>query len=743
MLMMASLMAAPVFAQSHALFDALDLQREGLEEVARAVDAGDITAAERLLLDYYQRRTSPDYAPPPVRRDVELAEQNVRNIFTLRSATRDFGAVVDWHWEQEDKEWQYALNRMDWLRNFAGVYLETGDERYVQAWMDHVDGWIEAADDPVFPRTIDSGRRLRNMAISYLVIVQHANSPTVTPAFNVRMLASMAEQAEHLARGENYRRYSNWGTVETSGLATFALLFPEFNDYDDWLHEIWFRMRVQLSEMYHADGMHVEVSPLYHNHELKGWWEFIDLARANGIVSPLRAQIPMPPDIDLMRGPAYALKHLYKPNGILPQIGDTDDITDLDFLWNLGELLGESSYQYVARGGREGTPPRDRSTAFDDSGYYVMRSGWGETEPFENERYLLFSSLSNHPWHAHFDILSVIADGHGHELLKDPGRFTYNDDDPDRDHVKSTAAHNTIVIDGQDQPRRFTPPRADWVSMAGFDYVSGRNDGHPEIAHDRSVFFPEGEYWVVVDRLTGAASSRRYDQYWHLAERALGHVDVDEAARLITSPNLLIASPGVVSEIHLEENWISRYYRQREPSPSVRMSLQADSDVVWPTVLYPFPDGVDAKLSVEQITTSDDQAAALRITVDGRADYFLERPDGGTVVDAGPVRSDARLLFVRTNERGDIEAVHMIDGSFVEVDGVRVLEAAGEELAVSASNRRVDVDAGMLLRLATILSADGGFTINGDPVEVDLEDEFLRYVHPLLTDSRSGRDEDA
>src|SRR5690625_3253302 len=133
MLMMASLMAAPVFAQSHALFDALDLQREGLEEVARAVDAGDITAAERLLLDYYQRRTSPDYAPPPIRRDVELAEQNVRNIFTLRSATRDFGAVVDWHWEQEDKEWQYALNRMDWLRNFAGVYLETGDERYVQA----------------------------------------------------------------------------------------------------------------------------------------------------------------------------------------------------------------------------------------------------------------------------------------------------------------------------------------------------------------------------------------------------------------------------------------------------------------------------------------------------------------------------------------------------------------------------------------------------------------------------------
>src|SRR5690625_7846253 len=85
----------------------------------------------------------------------------------------------------------------------------------------------------------------------------------------------------------------------------------------------------------------------------------------------------------------------------------------------------------------------------------------------------------------------------------------------------------------------------------------------------------------------------------------------------------------------------------------------------------------------------------------------------------------------------------MIDGSFVEVDGVRVLEAAGEELAVSASNRRVDVDAGMLLRLATNLSADGGFTINGDPVEVDLEDEFLRYVHPLLTDSRSGRDEDA
>ncbi len=722
---------------SHALFGTLDLQRDGLKDVAQAVSDGDLADAERLLLEYYQRRTAPDFTPLPVRLDVARAEQNVRNVFTLRNATRDFGDNVDWHWEQDDKEWQYALNRMDWLSNFAGVYLETGDERFVQAWMEHVDGWIEAADDPVFPRTIDSGRRLRNMAVSYLAIVQHANSPTVTPEFNARILASMAEQAEHLAMAQNWRRYSNWGTVETSGLATFALLFPEFNDYDAWLHEIWFRMRVQLSEMYHDDGMHIEVSPLYHNHELKGWWEFIDLARANGASSPLRAQIPMRPDIDFMRRPAYALKHLYKPNGILPQVGDTDDITDLDFLWNLGALLDESSYQYVARAGREGSPPEDRSTAFHDSGYYVLRSGWGEAEPFEHERYLLFTSLSNHPWHAHYDILSIIADAYGYELLKDPGRFTYNDE-PDRDHIKSSAAHNTVVIDGQDQPRQYTPPPADWVSMAGFDFVSGRYDGHEEVVHDRSIFFPEGEYWVVIDRLSGATTNRHYDLYWHLAERALGHVEVDERARVIASPNLLIASPGVESEIHLEENWISRYYRQRETSPSIRLSMESSADVVWPTVLYPYPDGDPADLDVERIETSDDHVVALQISVGGVSDYVVERAEGGVAFDAGPIRTDARLAFVRMDAQGGISAVHMIGGSFLDVNGTRMLDAVGEDVAVSASNGRVEVEAGLLLRFATTLPADAGFTVSGAAVDLDADVKPVRYVHPLITELSSN-----
>lgn len=732
--LLAGILEAAAGGRSAALFDAIDLDRRELAPVNAAWKAEDQSGAEQALLTHFQNRTTPDFSPPPVRSNREEADQNARNVFTLRNETRDFGREVDWFWEAEDKEWQYALNRMDWLSNFAGVYLETGDERYVQVWMEHIDGWIAATDEPGFPRTIDSGRRLRNWAVSYLVIVQHANSPTVTPEFNARMLASMVEQAENMARGENWRRYSNWGTVETSGLATFTILFPEFRQSDAWLHEVWFRMRVQLSEMFHPDGMHVEVSPLYHNHELLGWVEFLNLAEANGVASPLRAQIPMRSDRDLMRRPAYALMHLYKPNGILPQVGDTDDITNLRFLAGLSSLLDDPSYRYVARAGREGTPPDARSVAFHDSGYYVMRSGWGEERPFGKEHYMLFTSLSNIPWHAHYDILSIIADAYGHELLKDPGRFTYNDDSPDRAHIKSTAAHNTIVIDGQDQPRSYEPPEADWVSMKAFDYVSGRNDGHEDVTHSRSVFFAQKEYWIVVDRLTGATRNHRYDQYWHLAERALDRVEIDAANRIIRSPNLLIASPFPDGSFMLEENWISRYYRQRSASPSIRISTSSAGSVMLPTVLYPY-DTNEGELRVDLMDEiRDDETTALRIVMENHTDHYIERLRGGDIIETGSIRTDARVAFVRSDERGAVVAAHLIGGSFLEIDGNQVLYVVGEDVSVSASHGRLDVDAGVLLSLRSTLPSDGGFTINGETVATSADNGITRYRHRLLSD---------
>lgn len=718
------------------VFDLIDLTYPGLEDVRVRIENGDRAGAGDALLAYYRGRTSPSFPEFPLTDDRAVADAMARNVFTLRNSTRDFGDSVDWAWVDEDKEWQYSLNRMDWLPVFAGAYRATSDERYVHAWMNHVAGWIAGVDHPGFPRTIDTGRRLRNWVISYLAFVQEENAPSVTPDFNQRMLASMVEQAEYLMRPESWRRYSNWGTFETSGLALFTLMFPEFKRSDAWLHEVWFRMHVQMDVSFHDDGMHVEASPSYHAHELEAWYEFLHLAEVNDVESPMRAQIPLPDDRARLRAPAEALMYLLKPNGHLPQIGDTDDESARDDLRSIASFLRSEEMTYVATSGRNGSPPSKRSAAFPDAGYYVMRSGWGEEgRSFDDEQYLLFTTITNRPWHAHFDVLSIVADAYGHELLVDPGRFTYNDESPERAHFKSTAAHNTVVIDGMDQTRFYTPPTSEWHSTAGFDFVAGRYDGHDAVVHDRSVFSLPGEYWIVTDRLSGDGSVHQYDQFWHLPEYALNCVEVDEDTRVITTPHLLIYTPRTDAKIHVEKSSISRHYRERTEAPSLRISTSTERPVVWPTVLYPLADSAPSihatPLEVRAVA-ADVRAAALRIEGEHFVDFYLEQVLPGEVIRVGDFETDARLIHARFDPAGQLVSLQMLDGGYVLRNGEELARIIGSRGTVATRSGEVYVDADMPIQVRVHVRGGRSLIVNGEEVETTSDTGVLSYEHPAL-----------
>src|SRR5690606_1517283 len=68
------------------------------------------------------------------------------------------------------------------------------------------------------------------------------------------------------------------------------------------------------------------------------------------------------------------------------------------------------------------------------------------------------------PWHGHADHTSV-AVRHGDEwLVGDPGTGNYNGRDGSRELLRSSAAHDVLVFDGEDQ---LVPHRAfRWVHTA-------------------------------------------------------------------------------------------------------------------------------------------------------------------------------------------------------------------------------------------------------------------------------------
>lgn len=715
------------------VFQYLNLDYPGLEKVKKAYQQGNLTEAKKELLSYYQNRTNRKLTEPekvyPYNKKV--VDRNTKNIFIIKSSPYDFGAKIDWTMTREDNQWQFSLARMNWFKNYIGAYQRTKDEKYVLAWMNQIESWLELAN-PGYPRTIDTGRRLENWVISHWIFVTKLKSPSVTPEFNAKMLLSMAEQAEFLYNPDHWRRYSNWGSFENSGFSKLVIMFPEFKRNVMWLREIYFRMRFQLNESFHSDGMHQEVSPGYHSHELEVWFDFLQLALLNGVKNPWHFQIPLQPLEKLMLPPANTLMYLYKPTGVFPQVSDTDERDERELLLKIGKHWNRADFIYVATDGKEGKIPDKTSVAFPEGGYYIMRSGWGNKDlPFNEELYLLFDCGTNYPWHAHYDILNIVATAYGYDLLKDPGRFTYNEGTA-REQFKSTAAHNTIVIDRKDQARRYTPLPARWHSLIGFDYVSGVQTSNSPVIHQRSVFFVKPEYWIVIDRLLGN-DSHYYDQYWHLSDKASGKVNITSNGQRVIAPHLVIISLMPQAKMSLEQGWLAYQYRQKVKAPVIHYSLREEPPVVWTTVLFPFklevPQLKAELLQVKIVEKNRDSAnpVALLISSDRWTDIFFEQQKPGYICSVNKLETDAHLAFVRFDDQNEIIAYQMVEGSYIKYRGKKIAQVMRRQADISVQNDSVEIEGECVSGFQFKVQNKPQVFLNGKKIEVKREKSKISF----------------
>ncbi|HEY2374026.1 MAG TPA: heparinase II/III family protein [Gaiellaceae bacterium] len=109
--------------------------------------------------------------------------------------------------------------------------------------------------------------------------------------------------------------------------------------------------------------------------------------------------------------------------------------------------------------------PREGLSVLGDSGFVVVRDGplWlafrcGVAAP----RFL--------PAHAHADALSFQLWWRGRPVVVDPGTFTY-EPGADRDWLRSTRAHSTVVVDGRDQFRLWGAFRSGPLAKVALRYA--------------------------------------------------------------------------------------------------------------------------------------------------------------------------------------------------------------------------------------------------------------------------------
>ncbi len=602
---------------------------------------------------------------------VERAKRAIEGRFDLLGfSDLSFGDPIDWqldpttgkrtplvHWSKidylnpgvaGDKKVTWELNRHTHFVTLGQAYWLTGDERFAEAFVSQATSWMDR-NPPKLGINWASSLEVSFRVIAWLWALHlFADSDRLTAKFVSRFFKYLVAQGRHI---ESYLSYyfspNTHLTGEALALSYLGAALPELARARRFRGN-GLKILLGKSEQHiRTDGTYFEQSSYYHRYTADFYMHLIALARAMNLELPREVEERL----------SLALDHLMwitRPDGSSPLYGDDDggrlltlnarkgdDFRDtlaigaalfdrgdwkfvagdapIEMLW----LLGPQALEHYDQLPAKANPETNR--AFVEGGYFVMRDNWS------NEAGYLLIDCGPHGegncGHAHADALSFEYAAEGKTWLVDPGTFTYTGDASLRDYFRSTAAHNTITVDGRSQSSPSGPfawnasaksQAKQFVEQAGFVYFEGTHDGYESLAdpvtHTRSILFlkQSGDsdlppIVVVRDRFN-ARARHRYALRYHFASGcsalACGNtVRASAAGRAIGVS--VFAEDDLTSSI--EEGWISRCYGKRELAPVALFETDAVGPQEFVTIIAPCKDVLGAQASCLQALAAIEQ----------------------------------------------------------------------------------------------------------------------------------------
>jgi len=652
--------------------------------------------------------------PESVHREIAEARRLAAHELTLLGHRMDYGEAIAWSrdpvsggdWSRDfspdivyrgparlgDIKLPWELNKHQYFFTLCQAAWLTGDVRFAAEIARQIQHWI--ADNP-YQRGINwiSALEIGTRAVSWIMAY-----PFYAGCCDERLRVELARSlAEHMLFVEQHLSVGPFANTHLAGEAAALVaggLFLSCPHSARWL-DIGLRTLDQEAErQVTADGMHAERSTAYHRFFLDQLYLAAALLRANG-------RSLAPASLTRMEQMTEALASFLFPDGAPADFGDADDArgiwvradcpSDYRGLLALGAALFErADVKAAARRvseevfwllGAEGLATFDRlptvstspqSVDYPDAGYYVMRGGTGWRQSM-----LAFDCgpLGFGPaGHGHADALSFQLHAAGSRFLVDAGTFSYNLDYAWRDAFRSTAAHNTLVVDGQDQsiPRdrmswaHKAQSRAHrWETTPWFDLADGEHDGYCRLAdpvrHRRTIAFIKPDVWFVWDELSGE-TAHRVDALLHPAAdcrvetRAGGHACVISPAGRRLDVWMVADANGeatrrpefdiVDGDDRHRSAWFSSGYGTRIPSRVLRIAHAFSARTSLVTCLSVAGVPKPAVRHRPGLMT-------CRLERDGRVDTFIYRTGENDVVDTSEATFDGTLLFFRKAGAGE------------------------------------------------------------------------------------------
>lgn len=406
--------------------------------------------------------------------------------FLNESWTFPFGAF---DWRPTDLQYGTRL----WLLNLH--YMEFLEGLSDEAFTTIVDDWIAHAPPYQSKYWLDTWNSFAVSTRCVVWLQQYARRGERLPdAFRERMLKSVVRQlrflTEHLETdiGGNH-------LIRNIKALLWGGRFWDSDEATEWQDLGQQLLAQELDTQILGDGMHYERSPAYHVQV------FADLLECYSVLEegPLKGRLG-----DRLSDMAQVTAHLIHPDGQVSLFNDggLEMARDPEMCLQVWEELS-------------GEDVRSSETfALSDSGYYGLRRG---------DEYVLVDAgkiaPDELPGHGHGDVFSFEWTIDAQRVVVDAGVYEYNPGQR-RVYSRSTQAHNTVTVDGEDQcefwdafrmGRRARVTEKNYQkSETGFR-LSGRHDGYRHLAgcpvHERT-FDVESEDIRVEDEVKGGGGQR-------------------------------------------------------------------------------------------------------------------------------------------------------------------------------------------------------------------------------------------
>jgi hypothetical protein len=582
-----------------------------------------------------------------------------------------------------DPKITWELNRHQHLVVLAKAWRLTQDDYFVCEALNQWQSWVEQNPYPIgvnWASSLELAFRSMSWLWMRALLREH---PQFTPDTERRMLKLLAIHGAHIRR--YLSTYSSPNTHllgEAVGLMFIGLLCPQIESSGEWSELGWNIVQQQMQNQVRPDGMHFEQSTYYHVYALDFFLHARILAARNGLSVPTEYDQCLRAMLDLLNALCFV--------GSPPRLGDDDGGRVFDGQRNRAEHLAdplatgavlfgrgdwkqsctrireESLWLFGAeaseRFSRLDPQPAVPGDAFPFSGIYRLHDQQSE----------IILDAGPHGTgrggHGHADALSVTWRVNGEEVLCDPGTYTYPEE-AGRNLLRSTAAHNTLEVDGRSQSDVAGPfawgrlPHTGVHSQSvgdDFCFVRASHTGYERleepVVHTRWILHSRDGWSLVRDTASGSGS-HTLKVSWHLGAGIKAGSDPNRGYVALSKGG---GSLGVICmagnpdwQPSLEPAFVSPAYGARETTIVLRFTHQGKLPAEVATVLVPRRVGNDVEFSYDQSASMLD-LSVFKFRDSGEETRFIFN-DGGRRWRVGNWECNAELFVFKEHDARPVQ----------------------------------------------------------------------------------------